>query len=208
MLIVHRVGERLLFEIPAKELNRDELVVGRLARAAAGNQTPGPADGFGEYAGDRFGERTLHWERNGNRIILRSISYAITADSNTSVFRSVQNSNYGPVIAVLNVEAYSPDSAAVVDVTRLFTTNAPEFAAIRGPIDPTRSYIERAIAFPDNVEIEATQTGTPAPNGPGFPGLGGARPRAERRRALEHRASARATDASAAAPTSASASAR
>ena len=41
MLITHRVGDRLYFEIPAKELNKDELVVGRLTRAAAGNQTPG-----------------------------------------------------------------------------------------------------------------------------------------------------------------------
>src|SRR5206468_11907875 len=64
-----------------------------------------------------------------------------------------------------NVEAYGPDSAAVVDVTRLFTTNVPEFAAIRGTIDEKRSYIERALSFPDNVEVEAAQTGTPAPAG-------------------------------------------
>src|SRR5215831_6085439 len=113
---VHRVGERLYFEIPAKELNKDELVVGRLARAAAGNQTPGPTTGgFGEYAGDEFGERTLRWERTGNRIVLRSTSYGITADTSLSVYRSVQNSNYGPIIAVFNVDTYGPDSAAVVD---------------------------------------------------------------------------------------------
>ena len=30
-------------------------MVGRLARAAAGNQTPGPGTpGFGDYAGDQF----------------------------------------------------------------------------------------------------------------------------------------------------------
>jgi Met-zincin/Domain of unknown function (DUF5117)/Domain of unknown function (DUF5118) len=164
---VHRVGERLYFEIPAKELNKDELVVGRLARAAAGNQTPGPTTpGFGEYAGDEFGERTLRWERNGNRVVLRSTSYGIRADTSLSVYRSVQNSNYGPIIAVFNVDTYGPDSAAVIDVTRLFTTNVPEFAAIRGAIDPTRSYVERTAAFPDNVEIEATQTGTPTGGGP------------------------------------------
>ena len=184
MLLTHRVGDRLYFEIPRHELNKDELVVGRLARAAAGNQTPGPGTpGFGDYAGDEFTERTLRWERNGNRVILRSPSYAITADSGTSMYRSVQNSNYGPIIAMFNVESYGPDSAAVVDVTRLFTTNVPEFAAIRNPaptgVDPTRSYIERAVAFPDNVEIEATQTGTPAAGGPAIPGLpvaAGARP--------------------------------
>ncbi|HYD52641.1 MAG TPA: zinc-dependent metalloprotease, partial [Gemmatimonadaceae bacterium] len=44
-----------------------------------------------------------------------------------------------------------------------------EIAAIRGTIDPTRSFIERALAFPENVEIEATQTGTATPT----PGAGG-----------------------------------
>jgi hypothetical protein len=174
LFAVHRVGERLYFEIPAKELNKDQLVVGRYARAAATTPTP-TGGGFGEFAGDEFGERTLRWERNGNRVILRSPSFAVTADTALSVYHAVQNSNYGPIIAILNVETYGPDSAAVVDVTRLFTTAVPELAAIRGNVDATRSYIERAIAFPDNVEIEATQTGVPgagAPVIPGFPVAG------------------------------------
>ncbi len=37
LFITHRVGDRLYFEIPAKELNKDQLVVGRYARAAASN---------------------------------------------------------------------------------------------------------------------------------------------------------------------------
>ncbi|MEO6878444.1 MAG: zinc-dependent metalloprotease, partial [Gemmatimonadaceae bacterium] len=146
-----------------------ELVVGRYARAASADPTP-TGGGFGNYAGDEFGERTLRWERNGNRVVLRSPSFAITADTTLSVYRAVENSNYGPIIAVLNVETYGPDSAAVVDVTRLFTTAVPELQAIRGTIDPTRSYVERALAFPDNVEVEATQTGVPAAAG----GRGGA----------------------------------
>ncbi len=174
LFVVHSVGDRLYFEIPAKELNKDQLIVGRYARAAAAAPTPN-GGGFGDYAGNEFGERTLRWERNANRVILRSPSFAVTADTALSVYHAVQTSNYGPIIAMLNVEAYGPDSAAVVDVTRLFTTGVPELAAIRGNVDPTRSYIERAIAFPDNVEIEATQTGTPGANGlaiPGLPALG------------------------------------
>jgi Met-zincin/Domain of unknown function (DUF5117)/Domain of unknown function (DUF5118) len=178
MFVVHRVGDRLYFEIPAKELNKDMLVVGRYTRAAASNPTaPGNGGGFGEYGGDEFAERTLRWERNGNRVVVRSPSFFITADTASSVYRAVENSNYGPIVAVLNVEAYGPDSAAVVDVTRLFTTNVPELAAIRGQVDATRSYVERALAFPDNVEIEATQTGTPQlAGGPGGGNGGGARP--------------------------------
>ncbi len=167
MFIVHQIGQRLYFEIPRKELGKDMLLVGRYARAAATDPTS-PTGGFGDYGGDQFGERTLRWDRDGNRIILRSPAYAITADTALSVYRAVQASNYAPVVAVFNVDAWSPDSAAVIEVTRLFTTNVPEIAALRvaaGPTDGNRSYIERAIAFPDNVEVEATQTGSPIQRG-------------------------------------------
>ena len=171
MFAVHRVNDKLYFEIPKSELNKDMLLVGRFTRAAAANPRL-PGGQFGNYGGDQFAERTLRWDRSGNRIILRSPSFAIVADSTTPVYRAVQAANYPPVVAVLNVEAYGPDSAAVVDVTRLYTTSIPEFAAIRGTLDERRSYIENALAFPDNVEIEATQTGTPTPT-PGAGGGGG-----------------------------------
>ncbi len=161
MFAVHRVGDKLFFEIPGKELYKDMLIVGRYARAAATDPLT-PGGGFGSYVGDQFGERTLRWDRSGNRIILRSPSFTITADTGLSVYRAVEASNYPPIIAVFNVESWGPDSAAVIDVTRLFTTAIPEIAAIRGSIDAQRSFVERAIAFPDNVEIEATQTGTPS----------------------------------------------
>src|SRR3984893_4378827 len=171
MFAVHRVNDKLYFEIARNELNKDMLLVGRFTRAAAANPRL-PGGQFGNYGGDQFAERTLRWDRSGNRIILRSPSFAIVADSSAPIYRAVQAANYPPIVAVLNVEAYGPDSAAVVDVTRLYTTSIPEFAAIRGTLDERRSYIENALAFPDNVEIEATQTGTVTPP-PGISGGGG-----------------------------------
>src|ERR1019366_74131 len=152
LFAVHQLNDRTYFEIPARELGKDMLIVGRLARAASQNPTRTGGD-FGTYPGDQFEARALHWERNGNRIVLRSISFAITADSSLSVYKAVLGENNGPVIAVLPVEAYGRDSAAVVDVTRLFTTAIPELAAIRGTIDATRSYIEHVSAFPAHLEI-------------------------------------------------------
>jgi hypothetical protein len=178
---VHRVGERLFFEIPRRELNRDQLLIGRYARAAA------PEGGRGggaptSYAGDQFAERTLRWEVTGNRVILRGPEYAITSsDTSASVLRAVENANYAAVIATFNVEAWGPDSAPVIDVTRLFTTAVPEIQAIPGTIDANRSFIDRHLAFPDNIGIEATQTGTtPAPAGRGGGGGAAAGPRPPR----------------------------
>ena len=168
---VHTIGDRLYFEIPRGELDKDMLIVGRYTRAAA---APPQGNTFGSYGGDQFLNLAVHWERHGNRVVLRQLSFDISADPTSPEYRSVRNSNYGPVIAAQNVEAYGPDSAAVIEVTRLFTTNVQELAAIRGNIDATRSYIERALSFPQNVEVEATQTAppTPAPGGGGGGGGG------------------------------------
>lgn len=157
----HRVGDTLYFEIPRSELNKDMLLVGRYARAAAIDA----ANPFGAYGGDEFGERTLRWERSGNRIILRSPSFAIMADTSLPIYRAVRSGSYAPIIAIFDIAAYGPDSSAVIDVTRLYTTDVSEFAAIHGQVDDKRSYVESAVAFPDNVEIEATQTGVPQPAG-------------------------------------------
>ena len=170
MFVVHRVGERLYFEIPRRELGKDQLAVGRYVRAPAATGTGG---GFGAYGGDRFVTRTLRWEPNGNRVILRSPSYSIIADTSSPVHRAVVNANYPPIVAMFNVESFGPDSAPVIDVTRLFTTAIPELQAIQGTIDAQRSYIERVLAFPDNIGIEATQTGVPGPQGGQAGGTGG-----------------------------------
>ncbi len=95
LFTTHTVGDTLYFEIPARELNRDMLLVGRFARTAAIDAN----NPFGAYGGDEFGERTLRWERSGNRIILRSPSFAIMADSTLPIYRAVQSGSYAPIVA-------------------------------------------------------------------------------------------------------------
>jgi len=151
LFTTHRLGDTLLFEIPRREFNRDMLLVGRFARASGGNA----------FGGDEFTERVLRWERQGNRVLLRSVTYELTADSTLPVYHAVSQATYPPIVAVFKVAAYGPDSAAVIDATSLYTTNVPEFTAARGSFDEKRSFIERVNSFPDNVEVEATQTFTP-----------------------------------------------
>jgi hypothetical protein len=115
--------------------------------------------------GDEFTQRVLRWERSGNRILLRSVSYEITADTALPIYRAVTESNYPPVVAIFPIETIGADGAPVIDVTRLYTTSVPEFIGARGNLDERRSYIERVTAFPNNVEVEATQTATPDAEG-------------------------------------------
>ena len=151
LFTTHRLGDTLLFEIPRQEFGRDMLLVGRFARASGGNS----------FGGDQFTERVLRWDRQGNRILLRSITFELAADSTLPVYEAVSQASYPPIVAVFNIQAYGRDSSAVIDATPLYTTNIPEFVATRGSFDDKRSFIERVSTFPDNVEVEATQTFTP-----------------------------------------------
>ena len=152
LFITHLVGAKLYFEIPRTELHKDLLLASSLASVKTSDPENGP------YGGDEVTQRVLRWELDGNRVILRSPSYTLTADSTQSVAQSVATSTYAPVIAIFPVLSYGPDSAPVINVTRLYTTAIPEFVGLRGNLVEARSYIARVVAFPDNVEIEATQT--------------------------------------------------
>jgi hypothetical protein len=151
---VHRVGEKLFFEIPGSELNKDILVVQRTAAGGGGS---------GFFGGGP--SRVVEFEREGNRLLLRQKSYGIVADTGRAIAQAVEALNYGSIIASFNIESWGPDSAAVIDATKLFTTNINEFASVPG-LQADRSYLDSFSVFPDNINVEATQTGNqPPPQG-------------------------------------------
>ncbi|MFN8570588.1 MAG: zinc-dependent metalloprotease [Gemmatimonadaceae bacterium] len=152
----HRLGSRVYFEIPRGAMNKDLLLVTRASRvpvnAGYGGQQVGPT-------------RVVRWERRDNRVYFRNVSFETVADSTQPIYQAVRNSNTDAILAGFNVEAYGPDSAAVIEVTRLYTAPPNEIGPgpqFRGTPDPTRSFIDRVLSFPQNVEVEATLT-IPAP---------------------------------------------
>ncbi len=167
VFIVHRLGEKLFYEVPRRMLGREfRLVVDRR----------GTVRGLG-YAGEQIAARVVRWDRLGNRVLLRMISFAMRADSTLPVSRAVDLSNTPPIIKSFDIAAWSPgDSNAVVDVTSLFTTDVSELNARQlgmrmRRFDPARSLVERARSFPINVEVSALQTFEvdSVPGAPGAP---------------------------------------
>jgi len=170
---VHRIKDRVYYEIPKAQLGREFLWVSQIARTTLG----------AGYGGQSAGNRVVRWERRGDRILLRAISYDVVADAAAPIARAVDASNYSPIVMAFNIEALGKDDAAVIDVTRLFTTDVPEFSGRTRvgarAFDASRSFVERAVSFPENVEIEATHTYNnppePAAGGRGAPAPGGGR---------------------------------
>ncbi len=149
---VHRIKEKLYYEIPKNELGKDFLWVSLIAKTSLG----------AGYGGQAAGNHVVRWERHDNRVLLRGVSYEVVADDKLPIAQAVQAANNNPIIMSFNIEAFGKDDAPVIDVTRLFTTEVPEFSA-RARVgarsfDTMRSFVERAVAYPENIEVEATQT--------------------------------------------------
>ena len=158
---VHRLDEKLYYEIPDSLLGREVLLVSRIAKT--------PTEYFPYISGgSKVGEQVITFERNRNKIFLRKKSYSSVAADSLPIAKSVQANNYEPILAAFDIEALSPDSNnVVIDVTDFFTDDVPAISGVVGflrdrykvrRLDGDRSYIESAKSFPKNVETRHVLT--------------------------------------------------
>ena len=122
LFIAHRIKQRLLYEIPNKEFGKEYLLVSSQEKIQTG---------LG-YGGDNLNSQVVRWERNGDRVILRSILYAQVAPDSMPIYYSVEKANFAPILAIFDIQAFNRDSSAiVVDVTDLFTSDMTELGLSR-----------------------------------------------------------------------------
>ena len=158
---MHRVDERWFFEVPDSLLRRDFLLVSRVAAV------PSNFPGF-ISAGSSVAQRVVRWERDGERLLLRSMAQGAYAADSLPIALSVTSNNLGPILAAFPVQAFGPgNTAAVIDVTELFAGDTPALSGLSAEqrrqyqvrrFDPARSFVHRVRSFPMNVEVRHTQT--------------------------------------------------
>jgi hypothetical protein len=158
----HKVDDKWYFEIPDSIINREMLVVTRLAKAPVGIKV-----GNQQYGGEELNEQVWKWERRGKQVYIRVPSYATKADSTSDMYESVQNSNLAQILASFEIKAYNKDtSGIVIDVTDFYNGDIMAIGAtdqIRKAYkvityDATRSYIDTVKTFPINIEVKTAKT--------------------------------------------------
>lgn len=154
---VHSKGANYLFEIPDSLLNREMLMVTRIAKTASGI-------GFG---GGKQNTQVLRWVKNKKQILLKVVSHNVVADTILPVHEAVVNSNFEPILYAFPIKAFSKDSTAtVIDASPLFEGDVkaitfPQRSRKRYKIskmDKTRSYIDRISSYPQNIEVRNVKT--------------------------------------------------
>ncbi len=157
LFTVHEVDDSWLWEIPVETLDREMILITRITRSAAGV-------GFG---GHRQTTEVVRFQRRGDQILLRQVSFENVADPDDPIYEAVRNSNFEPVLQAMDIKATNPDTdALVVDVTGFFTSDAPIIGLTQQrrqqfdvrSLDGNRTFIESMRAFPENLEVRRVAT--------------------------------------------------
>ncbi len=152
---------KLYFEIPEGLLEDEILIVSRIKGFVKGLN-------FGGAGTKSRPQQVVRWQKHGEKLLLRSVSYNSVASPDDPVYESVRNNNFEPIIAAFDIKAYGKDSLSMVaDVTSMFTTDVTMIGAmsdgqrknfgIKG-LDKSRSMIMSTKAFPSNVEVRHVLT--------------------------------------------------
>jgi hypothetical protein len=165
---VHRVEDKVYFEVPQSALGRLLLWQAEVARGPAGVS----------WGGKTLTHSVVRFERRENRIYVWQASFEKRADGK-AVQRAVESANQEAILASFAVEAEGKDRSAVINVTSLFLSELPDLSVkgavmSGGTIDENRSWIEEVKAFPTNIEVRSLLTFRPGAGGFGgrFSGSG------------------------------------
>lgn len=154
---VHKIKDKYFFEIQDSLLNKDMLLVSRIAKL--------PSDLGGGYvnAGSKANEQLINWERFQDKIVIKVKSYNAVANDSLPINISVKANNYEPILYAFDIAAFSKDSSAVViDVTKFYTSDVKAISGLSSSLretykvrnlDDSRSFITSAKSFPLNIEV-------------------------------------------------------
>jgi hypothetical protein len=164
---VHMVDDKVYYEISPKVCGKEFLWVA----SAAKTQT-----GYG-YGGSPVAQKVVRWERKGDNILLRQVTYKIQAKKGSAEAIAVKASNLPAVLASYKILCFSGEEEntgnPVIEVTKLFTGDLEEFSPKRmldaASIDSKRSFIDWVKSFPKNIETRVLLTFRPKPQAPGQP---------------------------------------
>lgn len=162
LFLVHQIKSKILWEIPKNLLNRDLFWSTELAG------TPAGGNGF-SVPGVNAGTQVLEFQKHDNKLWLREMDYSVRTDGTGPIAHGVARVSISPIIDTFPIEAYGKKKSMVIDVTRLFLSDPPEFEVkelVGGSgVDPTRSAVLYVHDFPKNIETSSQLTFVGGPSG-------------------------------------------
>jgi len=153
LFMTHQIDEKYYWEIPADKLGSEVLWVTTLDKSPT-------FYGFGQT---EVQDRVVRFERRGDKILLRSVTYTVRADDPAGdMTRALMMAKVEPIIATFDIKTTGNKDSVVIDVTNVYTGDMAEFSAKSSigasRMDPSRTFIDSVKSYPKNIEIKLTAT--------------------------------------------------
>jgi len=166
---VHQIDDKYYFELDHSLLEKEILVVSRIAGYVKNLS-------FGGAGMESRPEQVVRWQKHEDKILLRSVSYTSVASPEDAIYQSVKNNNFEPIIMTFDIKTFGKDSSSVVfEITPLFNSDVPMIGPLSESqrktfgirsLDKPRSFVNYMKVFPQNVEVRhvLTYIGTDLPD--------------------------------------------
>ena len=162
LFTTHFVGDKLYYEIPLDLMEKDMLLVSRIAGVPAG------FGGGYMNAGSKVNEQVVRWYKRGDNIDMKVISFENQSEEESPIYKSVAANNFFPILFSAKITAYNKEkNTAVIQVNDLFEQEVNAINAISPSLrkrykvkklDKSRSFIQEAHSYPQNVEVKHVMT--------------------------------------------------
>lgn len=162
LFTTHFVGDKLYYEIPLDLMEKDMLLVSRIAGV--------PAGFGGGYinAGSKVNEQVVRWYKRGDNIDMKVVSFENQSEEESPIYKSVAANNFFPILFSSKITAYNKEkNTAVIQVNDLFEQEVNAINAITPSLkkrykvkklDKNRSFIQEVHSYPQNVEVKHVMT--------------------------------------------------
>jgi hypothetical protein len=161
LFTVHNLLGQYFFEIPDSLLNKEILIVSRISGFVKNLN-------FGGAGMKSRPQQVIRFERKGENVMMRSVSYNSVASEDDPIYKSVVNNNFEPVIQVFEIKCLGKDSSSVIiEANSFFDKDVAMIGALSErqrkdfgikSLDDKRSFIEYVKSFPSNVEVRHVLT--------------------------------------------------
>ena len=155
---VHLLDDKYFYEIPDSLLEREMLMVTRIAKNTTNKES---------FGGQKTNTQVLRWQKKDKNIVLRVVSHDIVANEELPVHEAVVNSNFEPVLFSFPIKAFTDDKkSTVIDVTELFSTDVKPLGLPESDrkeykiskLETKTSFIESVKSYPLNIESRHVKT--------------------------------------------------
>ena len=161
LFTVHHAGEKVYYEIQDSLLDRDMLLVVRIAAA--------PED-FSSFmgSGSKVTEMMVRWTKENGNVLLRAAATTSTAGDSLPVAISVRMNNFEPILAAFPIEGKGQEpNSQLIEVTDFIASDQPFTTPLSQRarrnyevkrLDKDRSYIDSVRSYPINLEARYVLT--------------------------------------------------